>query len=224
MSLQVSASILSADFAQLGAEVIKVTEAGADYIHIDAMDGKFVPNITIGPLVVEAIKHYSAVPLDVHLMIESPSRYIEAFAQAGADIITIHAEAEVHLERAVKQIKACGKKAGVSLVPTTHPSILEYLIHELDIVLIMTVNPGFGGQEFLESQFQKISHVRQMIQRYSSKAKIEIDGGVNAQNAWHAQNAGVDILVAGSFVFKAENIRDAIEALKNPQSINDRNV
>ncbi|QOD38234.1 ribulose-phosphate 3-epimerase [Candidatus Wolbachia massiliensis] len=223
MGIKIAPSILSADFAKLGKEVRKISDLGVDYIHIDIMDGNFVPNITIGPNVVSAIRKYSNLPFDVHLMIKSPGNHIESFINAGADIITIHTEAEIHLERLIKKIKSYKNvndtkktiQVGVSIVPSTPPSVLEYIIHELDIVLIMTVNPGFGGQEFISSQLDKISAVKKMIQERGLKTQISVDGGVSLSNATDIIKAGADILVAGSAIFRAENTEKAVNDLKN---------
>jgi len=174
---KIAPSILSADFARLGEEVRAVAAAGADYIHVDVMDGHFVPNITIGPLVVEAVRKITDLPLDVHLMIEHPDRYVPDFARAGADIIVVHAEAAVHLHRSVQLIKSLGKKAGVSLNPATPLSALEYVLDELDLVLLMTVNPGFGGQSFIEACLPKIHALRAMLDRRGCEAELEVDGG-----------------------------------------------
>ncbi|KLT22615.1 ribulose-phosphate 3-epimerase [Wolbachia endosymbiont of Armadillidium vulgare str. wVulC] len=223
MGIKIAPSILSADFAKLGEEVKRISDLDVDYIHIDVMDGNFVPNITIGPNVISAIRKYSNLPFDVHLMIKSPGDHIESFIEAGADIIIIHAEAEIHLERLVRRIKSYknvnnAKKTiqvGVSIVPSTSPSVLEYIIHELDIVLIMTVNPGFGGQEFIHSQLNKISAVKKMIQERSLKTQISVDGGINFSNAADAIKAGADILIAGSSIFKAKDMKKAVNDLKN---------
>ncbi|BET35595.1 MULTISPECIES: ribulose-phosphate 3-epimerase [Wolbachia] len=221
MGIKIAPSILSADFAKLGEEVKRISNLNVDYIHIDVMDGNFVPNITIGPNVISAIRKYSNLPFDVHLMIKSPGNHIESFINAGADIITIHAEAEIHLERLVRKIKSYENntkkiiQVGVSIVPSTSPSVLEYIIDELDIVLIMTVNPGFGGQEFIHSQLSKISTVRKMIQDRNLKTQVSVDGGVNFSNAADIIKAGANILVAGSAIFKAEDIKKAINDLKN---------
>lgn len=223
MGIKIAPSILSADFAKLGEEVKRISDLNVDYIHIDVMDGNFVPNITIGPNVISAIRKYSNLPFDVHLMVKSPGDHIESFINAGADIITIHAEAEIHLERLVRKIKSYKDinhtkktiQVGVSIVPSTSPSVLEYIIHELDIVLIMTVNPGFGGQEFIHSQLSKISTVRKMIQDRNLKTQVSVDGGVNFSNAADIIKAGANILVAGSAIFKAEDIKKAINDLKN---------
>ncbi|MFP3023866.1 MAG: ribulose-phosphate 3-epimerase [Wolbachia sp.] len=221
MGIKIAPSILSADFAKLGEEVKIISDLNVDYIHIDVMDGNFVPNITIGPNVISAIRKYSNLPFDVHLMIKSPGNHIESFINAGADIITIHAEAEIHLERLVRKIKSYKNntkkiiQVGVSIVPSTSPSVLEYIIDELDIVLIMTVNPGFGGQEFIHSQLSKISTVRKMIQDRNLKTQVSVDGGVNFSNAADIIKAGANILVAGSAIFKAEDMKKAINDLKN---------
>ncbi len=223
MGIKIAPSILSANFAKLGEEIKRISDLDVDYIHIDVMDGNFVPNITIGPNVISAIRKYSNLPFDVHLMIKSPGDHIESFIEAGADIITIHAEAEIHLERLVRRIKSYKNinntkktiQVGVSIVPSTSPSMLEYIIHELDIVLIMTVNPGFGGQEFIHSQLNKISAVKKMIQERSLKTQVSVDGGINFSNAADAIKAGADILVAGSAIFRAKDMKKAVNDLKN---------
>ncbi|MGL9757397.1 MAG: ribulose-phosphate 3-epimerase [Wolbachia sp.] len=223
MGIKIAPSILSADFAKLGEEVKRISDLNVDYIHIDVMDGNFVPNITIGPNVIYAIRKYSNLPFDVHLMIKSPGEHIESFINAGADIITIHAEAEIHLERLVRRVKSYKNindtektmQVGVSIVPSTSPSVLEYIMDELDIVLIMTVNPGFGGQEFIHSQLSKISTVKKMIQERNLKTQVSVDGGVNFSNAADIIKAGADILVVGSTIFKAEDMKKAVNDLKN---------
>jgi ribulose-phosphate 3-epimerase len=200
--VKIAPSILSADFAKLGEEIAAVEKAGADYIHVDVMDGHFVPNITIGPGVVKSIRPYTNLPLDVHLMIAPADPYIDEFADAGADIITVHAEVGPHVHRTLQQIKATGKKVGISLVPSTPASELEYIINDVDLVLVMTVNPGFGGQKFIDSQLEKIRQIRQMITNSGNEIELEVDGGVNAETAKQVMEAGADVLVAGSAVFK----------------------
>lgn len=200
--VKIAPSILSADFSKLGEEVKAITKARADYIHIDVMDGHFVPNITIGPDVVKHLRPHSDLPFDVHLMIENADQYIPAFAKAGADIITVHAEACIHLDRTVQLIKSLGKKAGVSLVPTTPPEVLDYILPELDLVLVMTVNPGFGGQKFISSQLDKITRIRQRITELGLSTELEVDGGVTSETAPLVIEAGANVLVAGSATFK----------------------
>jgi ribulose-phosphate 3-epimerase len=209
----VSPSILSADFARLGEEVIAIDKAGADYIHIDVMDGQFVPNITVGPLVVGAIRKFTVKPFDVHLMIKNPENYVKEFADAGSDIITVHAEATNHLHRLIYQIKDLGKMAGVSLNPATPVSAIEEIASDIDLVLVMSVNPGFGGQKFIESSIEKVKKVKELTLRKNSKALIEVDGGVNNKNAPHLKGAGCDIVVAGSYIFSGD-YKEKIESLK----------
>ena len=210
---RIAPSILSADFARLGEEVRAVTAAGADYIHVDVMDGHFVPNLTIGPLVVKAIRPHSGLPFDVHLMIAPVDPYIPAFANAGADIITVHAEAGPHLHRSLQLVKQQGKKAGVSLNPATPVAVLDHVWDDVDLVLVMSVNPGFGGQGFIESQLAKIAAVRARIDASGRAIDLEVDGGINAETAPLAVAAGADVLVAGTATFSggaaayAENIR-----------------
>jgi len=212
--IKISPSILSADFSRLGEDVQAVDRAGADYIHIDVMDGHFVPNITIGPLVVEALRKVTAKPLDVHLMIENPDLYISDFAKAGADIITVHQEAVPHLHRTLQLIKSLGKKAGVSLNPATPVETLDVILDELDLVLIMSVNPGFGGQSFIPSALDKIRTLRQRITERGLSTELEVDGGVKIDNIREVVAAGADVLVAGSAVFNTEDYAATITALR----------
>jgi ribulose-phosphate 3-epimerase len=199
--MKIAPSILSADFAKLGEDVAAVAAGGADWIHIDVMDGHFVPNITIGPLITEAVKRVTDLPLDVHLMIEAPDSYIDAFAQAGADLITVHVEACRHLHRTVQRIREVGVKAGVAINPGTPIESIGEVAHDLDLVVIMSVNPGFGGQVYIERSTEKVSQARAMLDGIGSAALIEVDGGVGASNARRVAAAGADVLVAGSAVF-----------------------
>lgn len=214
--VRIAPSILSADFANLGAEIRAVSEAGADLIHVDVMDGHFVPNLTIGPLVVKAARSHSRLPFDVHLMIAPVDPFIAAFAEAGADIITVHAEAGPHLHRSLQTIKALGKKCGVSLVPSSPPALVEHVMDIVDLILIMTVNPGFGGQSFIASQLPKIRTIREMIDRSGRAVDLEVDGGINATTARQVVEAGADMLVAGSAVFSgaASSYAGNIQALR----------
>ncbi|MEZ4321271.1 MAG: ribulose-phosphate 3-epimerase [Myxococcota bacterium] len=211
----VAPSILSADFARLGEEVRDVIEKGADWIHVDVMDGRFVPNLTIGPVVVEAVKRVAGeTPLDVHLMIVEPDRYVEAFRDAGATGITVHAEAVVHLHRSLQNLRAAGVRAGVSLNPHTHEDVLEYVWDDLDLVLAMTVNPGFGGQSLIDAVLRKVERMRETVVRRGLDVLIEVDGGVKPDNAKRFTDAGAQVLVSGSGVFGAKDRRAAIAALK----------
>jgi ribulose-phosphate 3-epimerase len=209
----VAPSILSADFAKLGEEISDVAAKGADWVHIDVMDGHFVPNITIGPLVVKACRRITDLPLDVHLMIEHPDRYLAEFAKAGADWLVVHAEAVPHLHRSVQYIKTLGVKAGVALNPHTPESVLDYLLPELDLVLVMSVNPGFGGQSFIEATLPKISRLRERIDAQGLPTLIQVDGGVKPSNAQRVVDAGAHVLVAGSAVFGAEDRAAAIRGV-----------
>ena len=209
----ISPSILSADFAKLGEEVRAIDAAGADWIHVDVMDGHFVPNITIGPGVVKALRPHSQKPFDVHLMISPVDPFLDAFAEAGADIITVHPEAGPHLHRTVQRIKALGKKAGVSLNPATPAKALDYVLEEVDLVLVMSVNPGFGGQKFIHSQLKKIEAIANRVAKENLTIDLEVDGGIDPETAPQAVNAGANVLVAGTAAFRggpdayAANIR-----------------
>ncbi|GEB31095.1 MULTISPECIES: ribulose-phosphate 3-epimerase [Brevibacillus] len=213
--VKIAPSILSADFARLGEEILDVERGGADWIHVDVMDGHFVPNITIGPLIVEAIRPVTKLPLDVHLMIEEPDRYIPQFAKSGADWITVHQEACRHLHRSLYLIKEQGVKAGVVLNPATPVSTIEPVLADLDMVLLMTVNPGFGGQKFIHSVVPKIKELRQLLnERGLGHVEIEIDGGVNVETARLCEEAGATVLVAGSAVFNQQDRAKAISAIR----------
>lgn len=210
--IRIAPSILSADFARLGEQIREAEAAGADWIHVDVMDGHFVPNITIGPLIVQAIRPVTSLTLDVHLMIEQPERYLADFARAGADLITVHVETCPHLQRTIQQIRELGCRAGVTLNPATSLSTLEQILPEVDLVLVMSVNPGFGGQIYIPSSTAKIARLRLMLDEIGSQAELEVDGGINASTIAEVAGAGATMLVAGSAIFNdrasiAENIR-----------------
>jgi len=217
--IKLAPSILSADFARLGEQVAEAARAGADYIHVDVMDGHFVPNITIGAPVVAAIRPVTSLPLDVHLMIEHPERYISEFVHAGADIITVHVEASPHLHGAIELIKKLGAKAGVSLNPPTPIGAVEEFLHHVDLVLIMSVNPGFGGQSFIPETLPRIENVRKILDNRGLSAELEVDGGINADNAPDIVKAGANVLVAGNSIFRAEDgISRALQRLREATS------
>jgi len=214
MMIKIAPSILSADFARLGEEIKDVEKGGADYIHVDVMDGHFVPNITIGPLIVEAIRPITSLTLDVHLMIEQPDRYIPEFAKAGADIITVHVEACPHLHRTIQLIRSFGIKAGVVLNPHTPVSTIQHVLEDIDMVLLMTVNPGFGGQSFIHSVLPKIQEVSRMVRERGLQVDIEVDGGVNVETARLCVEAGANVLVAGSAIYNEKDRAQAIRIIR----------
>lgn len=211
--VKIAPSILSADFTKIGQEIKEVEIAGADYIHIDVMDGHFVPNITIGPLIVEAIRPVTALPLDVHLMIKNPDNYISAFAEAGASIISVHQEASVHLHRTIQLIKSFGVKAGVVINPGTPPLMIKEILSDVDLVLVMSVNPGFGGQSFIKESISKIKKIAKWRKELGLSFEIQVDGGVNSVTAKSCVDAGADVLVAGSAVFNQFDRKEAIQAI-----------
>jgi ribulose-phosphate 3-epimerase len=210
----IAPSILSADFSKLGDEIKSVEAAGADWIHVDVMDGHFVPNITIGPLVVEAVKRVTSLPVDVHLMIENPDRYIKDFAKAGADLISVQVEACVHLNRTIQMIKEFDRRAGVVLNPSTPLSSLEWIMEEVDYIMIMSVNPGFGGQKFISNSLDRVRALRKMIRDRGLATLIEIDGGVNEKTIKNISDAGVDVFVAGSAIFKSPDYKKTIDKFR----------
>ncbi len=211
---QIAPSILSADFSKLGEEIRAVEKAGADLIHVDVMDGRYVPNITIGPGVVASLRKTTSLPFDVHLMIEEPDRYVDAFVEAGSDIVTVHAEAVIHLHRTVHYIKGKGIKAGVSLNPSTPLSCIEEILPDIDVLLIMTVNPGFGGQKFITGMLPKIRRAKELARSRGLEPAIEVDGGVTAENIGSLAEAGADIFVAGAAVFGSPSYSEAITRMK----------
>jgi len=214
MMKYIAPSILSADFSKLGAEIKSVEDAGADWIHVDVMDGHFVPNITIGPLIVEAARRSTSLPLDVHLMIENPERFIADFAKAGADLISVQVEACTHLNRTIQMIKESGLRAGVVLNPSTPLSAIEWVLKDVDFIMIMSVNPGFGGQNFISSSLDKISTLRGMLQDRGLTPLIEIDGGVNEKTIKNISDAGADVFVAGSAIFKSPDYQKTIATFR----------
>ena len=214
--IKIAPSILSADFGRLAEQVAEAERAGADYVHVDIMDGHFVPNITMGPLVVRAVRRSTSLPLDVHMMIASPERYVEEFVDAGADIVTVHVEACPHLHRVVHQIRECGAKAGAALNPATSPTAIDEVLADLDQVLVMTVNPGFGGQAFIHGAVDKIRRVRKRLDALGLATDLEVDGGISQATARTAVEAGARVLVAGSAVYNdTTSVDDAIAALRN---------
>jgi len=215
--MRIAPSILSADFAALGEAIARVEAAGADQLHVDVMDGHFVPNLTLGPPVIESIRKRTRLPLDVHLMIEEPDRWVETYVKAGADYLTVHAEASPHLERILSQIREAGAKAGVALNPSTPPEVLEYVLADLDLVLVMSVNPGFGGQSFIPTAYEKIRRLRTLLG--GRDVLVSVDGGVKVDNAEPLARAGATVLVAGSSIFGAPDPGAAVAALRSASEV-----
>ncbi len=213
-AIQIAPSILSADFGRLAEELVSISEGGADLIHVDVMDGHFVPNLTIGPMIVEAAKRATKVPLDVHLMISNAEAFLRDYVEAGADMVSVHAEAVTHLHRAVQEIKSLGAKASVAINPATGIDGLDYVLDDLDMVLVMTVNPGFGGQSFIESCLPKIESLRERIDKRGLKVDIEVDGGIKVDNVQRVVAAGANVIVSGSGIFKTPNYADTIKNMR----------
>ena len=215
--MKIAPSILSADFAALGEAIARVEAAGADQLHVDVMDGHFVPNLTIGPPVIESIKKRTRLPLDVHLMIEQPERYIEIYVRAGADLLTVHVEACPHLQRTLNQIREAGARSGVALNPATLPGVLEYVVDDLDLILVMSVNPGFGGQSFIPTTYSKLREIKALVG--SRHTELSVDGGVSTGNAALLAQAGAGVLVAGSAIFGAPDAGEAVRALRSASEV-----
>lgn len=213
MQIEIAPSILSADFSKLAVDIDKISKCNIKYLHLDVMDGNFVPNITIGPDIIKSIRQNCNLIFDTHLMINKPENHIESFANAGSDIITIHYEATTHIDSVLTKIKSLGKKAGISIVPSTPENVLDYILDKVDLILIMSVNPGFGGQKFLESQIEKIKNIRRKIDNSGHDILLEIDGGINDKTAKIAIEAGADILVSGSYIFNSDNYQSQIDKL-----------